>query len=388
MGQMVRIAEVAWWSVLTFFLAAPGAEATARTMTPTATPVPVLARQPRATATPRASADKPIQHPGQALPLGARGATTLGAAMGPTLNPIPSPVVVGAPLNLSGSGFTPGSVIQLFVPTAFGVQSFGPFTPNAQSSTSLTLNLLSPSIPLGRGFVAVQVINTDQGFLKSNSQQQLLFGSPNVNLPTILSVNGVNLDPVQPNIPTAFVQTVLVQGTTVTIGGIGFNQPRVNLFSSNGNFGPLTPLPGGSSTQFQVTIPAQAPTGPGSLQVVNAPYTGNVVSNAVSIPIGAKVSVSSIVQNGRTVTINGTGFSTLSVINLFNTQGSFVINLGGYWPTNGKPEVPLTFVSSTQLRFTAPLSAMSGATYVTVINPPYIPFSSSTGDPGGFMLSL
>ena len=385
---MLRVTAVAGWSMLVFWLAPPAVQArAARTMTPTATPVPALARQPHGTATPRTSADKPIQAL-QAVQPGASDATTAGGAVGPVLNPIPSPVVVGAQLNLSGSGFTAGSVIQLFVPTAFGVQAFGPFTPDAHTSTSLTLNALSPSVLLGRGFVTVQVINTDQGFVKSNSQHQLLFGSPNVNLPTILSVNGVNLDPVQPNIPTAFVQTVLVQGTTVTIGGTGFNQPRVNLFSSNGNFGPLTPLPGGSSTQFQVTIPAQAPTGPGSLQVVNAPYTGNVVSNAVSIPIGATVSISSIVQNGRTVTINGTGFSTLSVINLFNTQGSFVINLGGYWPTNGKPQVPLTFVSSTQLRFTAPLSAMSGSTYVTVINPPYIPFSSSNGPAGGFMLSL
>src|SRR5262249_55027702 len=158
---------------------------------------------------------------------------------------------------------------QLFVPTATGVQSFGPFAPDAHTSTSLTLNALSASIPLGRGFVTVLVINTDQGFVKSNPQSQLLFGSPNVNLPTVLAINGVNLDPVNPKIPTSFVQTVLVQNTTATIGGTGFNQPRVNLFTSNGNFGPLTPLPGGTSTQFQVNIPAQAPTGPGSLQVVN-----------------------------------------------------------------------------------------------------------------------
>jgi glucose/arabinose dehydrogenase len=383
---MPRVVALALPLILALSLtASPVHSIGVRTVTPTATPVPGLSRLPRATAMAR-------QQRARAVPSsrtdGSAAASISGAAAAPTLDPIPSPVVVGDQLNLSGSGFTPGSVIQLFVPTPSGVQSFGPFTPDSRTSTTLSLNTLSPSIPLGRGFVTILVINTDQNFVRSNPRNQLLFGSPNVNLPTIMAINGVSLDPVNPKIPTAFVETVLVPGTTATIDGSGFNQPRVNLFTSNGNFGPLTPHAGGSSTQFQVDIPANAPTGPGSLQVVNAPYSGNVQSNTVSIPIGAVLTISSVTQNGNTITINGTGFSSLSVINLFNAQGSLVANIGGLWPTNGKSRVPLNVPSPTQLTFTVPPTALSGPTYVQVLNPPFIPFSTSGNDPdGGFFLS-
>ena len=40
----------------------------------------------------------------------------------------------------------------------------------------------------------------------------------------------------------------------------------------------MTPLPGGTTTQIQVVVPAGTPTGPGSFQAVNAPYVGNVQS--------------------------------------------------------------------------------------------------------------
>ena len=60
--------------------------------------------------------------------------------------------------------------------------------------------------------------------------------------------------------------------------------------------------------------------------MVNNPYTGNVLSNAVSVPLGALVTITDIVQSGNTVTVTGSGFSTLSVINLFNNQS----NIGGF----------------------------------------------------------
>jgi len=129
-------------------------------------------------------------------------------------------------------------------------------------------------------------------------------------------------------------------------------------------------------------VPANTPTGPGSFQVVNSPYTGNVVSNAVSLPIGARVTISHVGQSGNTVTVTGTGFSSLTVINLFNHQGNGALNLGGLNP-DGSPKVPLNIVSSTQFTFAVPAAAASGPSYVQVLNPPFIPFSSSGNDPDG-----
>jgi hypothetical protein len=73
-----------------------------------------------------------------------------------------------------------------------------------------------------------------------------------------------------------------------------------------------------------------------------------------------------------------------AVISLFNLQGSNVVNLRGLNGTT--PNVPLTFVSSTELSFTRPAGAVAGPAFVEVLNPPYIPYSSSGNDPdGGFV---
>jgi hypothetical protein len=45
--------------------------------------------------------------------------------------------------------------------------------------------------------------------------------------------------------------------------------------------------------------------------------------------IGGQVVVSSVSQSGTTITLNGSGFSLLTVINFFNKQGAKVVNLGG-----------------------------------------------------------
>jgi hypothetical protein len=85
------------------------------------------------------------------------------------------------------------------------------------------------------------------------------------------------------------------------------------------------------------------------------------------------------------VTVSGTGFSSLSVINLFNRQGAAALNLGGLNP-NGTPKIPLDAVSPTQLSFTVPAAAVSGPAYLQVLNPPFVPFSSSGNDPDGAFL--
>ncbi len=55
-------------------------------------------------------------------------------------------------------------------------------------------------------------------------------------------------------------------------------------------------------------------------------------SNAVSVPIGAQIKVTSITQSASTIMVIGAGFSTLTAINFFNQQPGRVVNLGGLTP--------------------------------------------------------
>ncbi|MDX2170964.1 MAG: hypothetical protein SF182_28100 [Deltaproteobacteria bacterium] len=342
-----------------------------------------------ATATPPATATRtatPIPATATNSPTRTRTRTplptvTAAAPIAPQLDALTTPLVVGASNSLSGSGFTPGSRVMLFVATSGGTASYGPYVPTARTATTLTW-LLPASMPLGNGFATVVVVNTDQGYLQSNPQSQMLRGAAAANIPTILSVNSVACRPLEPGVPLASIDTVLVPGSTITIGGSGFNAPLVNLYSAGGAHGPLTPLPGGSATQIQVVLPANLPTGPGALLVVNSPYVGNVVSNAVSLPIGATLSISAVSQSGTTVTVDGTGFSSRSVINLFNLQGSAVPNLGGLNP-DGSGRIPLTIVSAQRFQFSVPAGAVSGPAYIQVLNPPFTAYASSGGDPDG-----
>ena len=342
------------------------------TSTPTSTPTVTQTR----TSTPTRTATRTFTASATATP------STTPTPLPPlTLAPLASPIVVGVSQSVSGTGFSPGSVIVLFIAQASGAQSFGPYFPTSITPTSMTW-LPPASIPLGSGFVTMVVVNTDQGYRQSNAQSQLLFGAAGANIPTITAVNGIALTPADPSVPLAVVETVIAKGSTVTLTGTGFNGALVNLFTSTGNAGPLTPLAGASATQLQVVVPSSAPTGPGSFQVVNSPYTGNVLSNAVSVPIGALLTVSSVTQSGSTVTVNGTGFSVLTVINLFNKQGAGAVNLGGLNP-GGSAKIPLTVVSDTRFTFAVPAGAVTGPAYVQVLNPPFIASSSSGNDPDG-----
>ena len=297
------------------------------------------------------------------------------------LEPIVAPIVVGQTATLTGSGFTAGSVVKLFVATSTGPVAYGPYVPATVSPSILTVDVPA-TVALGNGLGSVVIVNTDQGYVESGPQSQLLYGYPPANLPTITAVNGVPLRPADPSVPAANVETLVTAGSTATLSGTGFDGPLVNLYTASGNVGPLAPLAGESSTQIQVTVPGGTPTGPGSFQAVNDPYTGNVQSNAVSVPIGALVTITSVQQNGTTVTVNGTGFCSLTVINLFNDQGDDVVNLGGLNP-DGSPKIPLDVVSPTQFTFQRPAGAAAGPAYVQAINPPFITYSSSGDDPDG-----
>lgn len=108
-------------------------------------------------------------------------------------------------------------------------------------------------------------------------------------------------------------------------------------------------------------------------------------SNAVSVSIGAQIKISSLTLLGSTgIKVKGAGFSSLTVINFFNTQaGGKVVNLGGL-TSAGTPRIPiLALFNENDFNFAVPPTAAPGPSYVQVLNPPYVPFTSSGDGPSG-----
>jgi hypothetical protein len=243
--------------------------------------------------------------------------------------------------------------------------------------------------------VSVQVVNTDQGS-KSNSFPALLQGSAAAGIPSLTGINGVPLDATSrdPSFATNNVKTVVIQGSTVKLEGAGFDATHgvaVDVFCAcpvGGKVGPFHVSPAtlsATSLSFPLpkTGPEAPPTGPGSFVVINKGADGHFSksSNAVSAPIGHAITVTKVTQVGGTITVDGTGFSTLTAINFFNTQAGVVKNLGGL--IAGKAIIPLTIVNDTRFTFTKPAGAVAGSSYVQALNPPFVPFTSSGSDPGG-----
>jgi len=184
-----------------------------------------------------------------------------------------------------------------------------------------------------------------------------------------------------------------LQGSSVVVNGNGFDTTHgvavdvfcacpetggklKTMFLNAGNAG-LKP----DSITF--TLPPTTPTGPGSIIVSNAAGGSySAKSNAVSVPLGARINVTKVTQSGSVVTVDGTGFSTLTVINLFNTQAGKTINLGGL-TSHERPKIPLTLISSTEFTFTVPAGAVAGPAFIEGFNPPFVPFTSSGNDPCG-----
>ena len=313
----------------------------------------------------------------------------------PVITSIPSVIVAEAPNTILGEHFTPRAVVNVFVSTASGPVNVGPVWPSFTSPSKIVMGV--PATTLGEGFAALQVVDTDAGYLTSNIASALLQGNPLYGIPTLTAVNGVGLAATSsdPRYAVNNVEAVIAQGTTVTLSGIGFDATdgvAVNVFCActGGLVGPIyiNPGPGLTSNSLTFNLPATVLTGPGSLVVINKGFDGNYTfsSNAVSVPIGQALSVSLVTQSGDTITVNGTGFSTLTIINFFNRQGSATVNLGGLG-TGGAPRIPLTVVNSTTLTFSRPISAVAGAAYVQAVNPPFVPYTSSgTGAGGAFTL--
>jgi len=306
----------------------------------------------------------------------------------PSISSIPKTIDVGGKFAVTGLNFTNGSEVNFFVATATGAINAGPFIPSTRSlPTQLTVTL-PPTVPLGEGFASVQVVNIDKGHLASNPASALLQGNPAAGIPSLTSINGVGLAPTSSNPSYAVnnVETVVMQGKTVTLGGSGFDVSHgvaVDLFcdcvGGKVEFN-VTPL---SSTSISFPLPASGPdaptTGPGSFVVINK---GDAkASNAVSVPIGQAISVTSVTQSGSTITVDGTGFSNVTLLNLFNTQPSGVVNLGGLGA--GGPLIPPTLINPGKMTFTKPAQAVPGLSYVQAVNPPFTPFTSSGSGPGG-----
>lgn len=323
----------------------------------------------------------------------------------PVISNIPGTILVGSTFNIVGTNFTPGSKVNFFVSTASGPSNAGPLTPTAQTPVLLTV-AVPDDVPLGQGFASLEVVNTDTGYQISNPAYALLQGAVSAGIPSLQTINGMGLASTSsdPSYAINNVETVVSQGMTVQLGGTGFdvvNGVAVDLFCAcpEGKVGPffLNPgNPGLSPTSISFPLPAvgaNAPaTGPGSFVVSNAGSSSTYArkSNAVSVPIGARITITSVNETPATpghaasITVTGTGFSNLTVINFFNTQADGgVVNLGGL-KADGTPVIPLFFVNDTTFSFIVPSTAVPGASYVEALNPPFLPFTAT--DPGGSLV--
>jgi Galactose oxidase, central domain len=309
----------------------------------------------------------------------------------PSVLPPTSPVLVGASFTLNGSGFTPGAKVNFYVSTAAGSVNQGPLTPAAVSPNSLSVNVPA-DLPLGEGVVALQVVDTDAGFAGSNVVMAFLQGAAGAGIPSLTAINGTALaaSSIDPAYAIDNVETVVAQGSQVTLQGDGFdtvNGVAVDVFCAcaGGKVGPFLLNPGNpglSANSLTLTLPATGanalPVGPASFVISNKGADGSYSekSNAVSVPVGRRIQVVSALQQGGEVVVDGTGFSTLTVINFYATKGASMVNLGGL-NVSGGPAIAITLVSATELRFAIPAGALPGAAYVQALNPPFVPFAVS-----------
>ena len=304
------------------------------------------------------------------------------------INSVPESVAVGAAVTIGGSNFTRTTYVQGWVATANGGVWQWNLTPDISSLSPTSLTITIPaSTTIGEGYVALQAISVDRDYQASNVVGTLLTGNPSAGIPTISEVNGVGLNPISSNPSYALnvIDTVVMPGSAVTLAGSGFdtaNGVAVDLFYPDGKMPTIILNPGApglEADKITVTLPdaSALPDGPGSFVVSNkgsGSYAGK--SNAVSVVIGQEISLASVSQAGNLITVTGTGFSTATVINLFNLQGETVVNLGGI-DSHQKPLIPLTVIDSTQFTFTLPTAAVPGPAYVQAINPPFTPFTNT-----------
>jgi hypothetical protein len=332
------------------------------------------------------------------------GATQVTADIGgateivvPFISSVPSPILAGARLTITGRGFTAGSLVNFFVSTANGPVNEGPLRPASNTPASLAVDVPA-TITLGQGVASLQVVNTDQSYAASNVVLALLEGSAAAGIPSLTAINGVGPAPssLDPSYAVANVETVVRRGSQVDLQGGGFdtvNGVAVDVFCAcpGGKVGPFLLQPGDrglGAGLIQLLLPATGPdappVGPASFVVSNRGADGSYrrKSNALSVPIERRISIVAVTQSGATIAVDGTGFSTLTVINFFDPVDNKVVNLGGIG-SGGAPVIPITLVSDTRISFAIPSGARPGAAYLQALNPPFVPFTSSGNSPNG-----
>ncbi len=189
---------------------------------------------------------------------------------------------------------------------------------------------------------------------------------------------------------------------TVIIRGHGFDARHgvaVGVFCPCRGSGQIGPFffnpdnPNFSPTRIILQIPRPVgqpvPVGSGFIEVRNRGKDGTYsqIANRVWISLGAPLRVRHVYQSGASILVEGSGFESSTRINLYNSSSPFSQaqlppNLGGV-DGAGRPRILLNIESHSRFTFRVPDNAGPGEWYVEALNPPYLPFSSSYGDPGG-----
>jgi hypothetical protein len=303
---------------------------------------------------------------------------------------------IGAPLVLTGAEISPGSVAKVFLNTASGPVDV---TPHGVVPTATTSRRWEGVLPwpwplpapgnhdMGVGFISVHLVRTDMGFDQSRAVTFVLAGNTAHGVPGLRGLDAA-LSPTSwdPNVAIPNVERVYAPGSTTYAGGTLPHREAtvVNVFGADGNCAPaggVVPTAVGYDwLEFQV--PAGCPVGPGAFQLVDT-ATGRS-SNVVSAPLGEPIDISDVAISSTGVTVTGSGFNRLTVVNLFARDGAgTLVNFGGY-DAAGWPRIPVTVVDSHTLTFDLPVEVRSGACFVEALNPPFVDFSSSRSRlPGG-----
>jgi len=166
-----------------------------------------------------------------------------------------------------GTGFTAGSVVQIFVSTVNGCRASRPL--EADGLDGDVAHLRDPGdVPLANGFAAVQVVNTTRGSSRQCDRDAALRQTrPSTSRPS----DGARHGPRDTRTwnPVAHVDTVASRGETITITGTGFNAPLVNLFTGTANIGRSHRWAGVDADQLPGDGSDRGTGGPGNFQVVN-----------------------------------------------------------------------------------------------------------------------
>lgn len=93
----------------------------------------------------------------------------------------------------------------------------------------------------------------------------------------------------------------------------------------------------------------------------------------VAARISEPVSIERITLEGSSVIVEGSGFSSRSVLNLFADQEEGMILLGGHDP-DGRPRIAFTLSGPRRLSFVLPARAAYRPAYLQIVNPPFLSF--------------